>query len=265
MFTVPTGLDILIYLAFPIGVILLICAVVRFIQWRAVFGELKTITATETSTVAELKEVIEAITSCLGNADIFRQQVEVKGLIHCSEPMIAELSAKPCVYARSLYEEKFEETYTYEGKTKTRQDSQDSVVLADNTCSVIFQLEDDTGSITINPVGANVEAIEVVNRYEANKNAEKLGNKRSLGHQYNEWILPVGQRIYVLGEISISNDHVVIEKPLQEAYPFLITHRLEDQIVGAKRVKARRHLIDSIIYLIVGVLITFVSMVVFHN
>ncbi|NET39204.1 MAG: hypothetical protein F6K19_45745, partial [Cyanothece sp. SIO1E1] len=235
-------------------VILLICAVVRFIQWRAVFGELKTITATETSTVAELKEVIEAIISGLGNADMFRQQVEVKGLIHCSEPMIAELSAKPCVYARSLYKEKFEETYTDEGETKIRQDS---VVLTDNTRSVIFQLEDDTGSITINPVGANIEAIEVVNRYELNKNAEKLDTRRNLGHQYNEWILPVGQRIYVLGEISSSNDHVVIGKPLQEAYPFLITHKLEDQIVGAKRAKARRHLIDSIVYLILGVLITF--------
>ena len=254
MSTGTTGLGILIYFAFPTGVILLIYSVVRFIQWRVVLGEIKTIAATETSTVAELKEVIEAITSSLGNADMFRQQVEVKGLIHCSEPMIAELSAKPCVYAKSLYEEKFEEIYTHKGKTNTRQNS---VVLADNTRSVIFQLEDNTGSITINPVGANVEAIEVVNRYEPNKNAEKLGTKRNLGHQYNEWILPVGQRIYVLGEINISNDRVVIEKPLQEAYPFLITHRLEEQIVGAKRAKARRYLIDSIVYLILGILITF--------
>ena len=140
--------------------------------------------------------------------------------------------------------EKIDEIYMDDGKQKMRHSS---VVLADNTNQVTFQVNDGTDGISINPIGADIQAIEVVNRFEPNEDDIIVMNKRSLGRQYREWILPLDQRVYVLGEISSNGDQLTIQKPLQEAFSYLITHESEEQIKHNKLMTAQKHKITSIV------------------
>ena len=246
------------------GLLALVIAGVRLFNWRELLGGMKPMITTKTSTADELKDVIQAIQSNLGDADMFREKVELKGVIRSSQPIIAELSEKPCVYVRTRYEERFEETYKDEEENsyKVRQVSK---VLADNTRTQLFQLEDHTGSITVNPEGAKFELTEVVNRFEPFESHEKVngrrsfGERRNFGRQYNEWIVPLGVKVYVLGEISRSANGFVVQKPLQEGYPFLITRRSEESLIQEKRLKARKALNDGVVSLMIAILLIFIA------
>ncbi len=80
----------------------------------------------------------------------------------------------------------------------------------------------------------------MVNRYEPNQNHQESENKRILGYQYNEWILPLGTKVYVMGEVCNSESELVIHKPSDSENHFFITHKSEEQLLQEKQAKARR-------------------------
>ncbi|NES81622.1 MAG: hypothetical protein F6K10_09555 [Moorea sp. SIO2B7] len=223
---------------FIIAFILLLIAVSLVFQRRDVLNEIRAIKMTKTSTVKELQDISYSIKNELGIAGAFKEQVEIKGIIHSNNPITAELSKRPCVYARTQVMEKYKKTYYDDGERKTREGFN---TLADNTLQINFYLEDGTGKIQVNPNEAEIELIEVVNRYELNNNQSTQGSddKRILGYQYNEWILPLDMKVYVLGEISDSEGKLVIQKPLDNQSQFLITHKSEEQVLQEKQSKAR--------------------------
>lgn len=234
-----------------IGIVLLIVSVIFYWEWQKTIKKVQALKDTETSSVAQLSEMSRAIATELGTIGAFKEQVEVKGIIHSANPIIAELSQHPCVYAKMQVIEKYEETYYQTDEKGNRQKitRQGSTILASNVLQINFQLDDDTGKIQINPNDAEIEAIEVVNRYELAPNHQSSlsfgefhldiplhnsGDKRVLGYQYNEWILPVESKIYVLGEISDSDGHLVIHQPLDKNNRFLITHKSKEEFLQNK-------------------------------
>ncbi|MEM8612192.1 MAG: E3 ubiquitin ligase family protein [Cyanobacteria bacterium P01_H01_bin.105] len=240
------------------GLLLLAIAGVRLFNWRELLGGLRLIMATKTSTADELQDVIQAIQDNLGDANIFREKVELKGAIYSDTPIIAELSQKPCVYVRTWYEDKFEETYKdeEENRFKIRYTSE---VLADNIQAQVFHIEDQTGRILVNPNGAEFELTQVVNRFEPNEAREKIGKRRKVGRQYNEWILPVGIQVYVFGEISCSGNDFVVQKPLKKEVPFIITRDSEENLTREKQQKARKAKNDGLISLAISIFLLFIA------
>ena len=240
------------------GLLFLAIAGVRFFNWRETLGGLQTIMATKTSTAEELQAVIQAIQDNLGDANIFREKVELKGVIYSDTPIIAELSQKPCVYARTWYEDKFEETYKdeEENRFKIRYTSE---VLADNIQAQVFQVEDQTGRILVNPKGAKFELTQVVNRFEPNEVREKIGKRRKVGRQYNEWILPIGVQVYIFGEISRSGSDFVVQKPLEKEEPFIISRDSEENLTREKQQKAHKAKNGGLIALAISIFLFFIA------
>lgn len=160
--------------------------------------------------------------------------VEVKGTLRCESPLTSEMSEKTCAYYLSQVIREFRETYRdSDGDTKTRSRSE---VVASNERFAPFAVEDDSGAIGVRGEDAEVDAMEVVNRFEKDTGdggtitlggftVNLGGGERTIGYRHVEKILPVDAPVYVLGsvrqdgEIGASGDE-----------RFIISYRSEEQL-----------------------------------
>jgi E3 Ubiquitin ligase len=137
--------------------------------------------------------------------------VEVKGTLRCEEPLTSEMAGERCAYYSSkVVREYLERDYDDDDAGSDRR----SEVVAQNEQVAPFTVEDETGSVAVNAEGAEVDAREVVNRFERNTGGDGPsislggatiqlgGGERTLGYRYTESILPVDAPVYVLGAVQ---------------------------------------------------------------
>jgi len=139
--------------------------------------------------------------------------VEVKGMLRCEEPLTSEMAERTCAYYSS--------TVTREYLRPDHDDDDNDVgsdrrteIIAQNVQFAPFVVEDDSGSVAVDAEGAEVDARQVVNRFDRNTGNEgssltiggttiNLGwGERTIGYRYTETILPVDELVYVLGTVQ---------------------------------------------------------------
>ena len=161
--------------------------------------------------------------------------VEVKGFLRCEEPLESEMAGRECAYYLSQVISEYRETdRDLDGDLQTRRRSE---VMASNERFAPFVVEDHSGVVGIRGEGAEVDALEVMNRFENDTGEGSItlggltvnlgGGARTIGYRYTESVLPVDAPIYVLGVIQ-EDGH--IGAPAEEAGEgrFLISHRSEE-------------------------------------
>lgn len=163
--------------------------------------------------------------------------VEVKGALRCESPLTSEMSGQTCAYYLSRVIREFRETYRdSDGDTKTRSRSE---VVASNERFAPFAVEDDSGVIGVRGEDAEVDALEVVNRFEKDTGDSGTitlggltvnlgGGERTIGYRYVENVLPVDAPVYVLG--SIQQDGEIGAPASDGDERFLISYRSEEQL-----------------------------------
>ena len=72
------------------------------------------------------------------------------------------------------------------------------------------------------------------------------GGRRILGYNYTESIIPIGQRIYVIGEASDSDGALIIKKPREKGKPFIVSLKSEEEIIGSHESSAKWYLVGAI-------------------
>ncbi len=164
--------------------------------------------------------------------------VEVKGTLRCESPLKSEMAEQRCAYYLSQVIREYEETdRDADGDLKTRRRSE---VVASNERFAPFVVEDESGAVGVRGEGAEVDALEVTNRFERDTGgAGSLtlggltvnlgGGPRTIGYRYVERVLPVDSPVYVLG--SVQEDGAV-GAPTDEGEEgrFLISYRSEEQL-----------------------------------
>jgi hypothetical protein len=163
-------------------------------------------------------------------------QVEVKGTLRCEEPLTSEMAGQPCAYYLSRVIREY-----------TRQDHDDdddvgsdrrTEVVASNERFAPFAVEDGSGAVGVRGEGAEVDALEVVDRFERDAGVGLSvtlgghtvhlgGGERTIGYRYVESVLPVDAPVYVLGVVQQDGR---IGAPADEGGRFLISHRSEEQL-----------------------------------
>ena len=116
-----------------------------------------------------------------------------------------------------------------------------SEVVAHNEQFAPFTVEDATGRVPVNGEGAEVDARQVVDRFERNSggNGPSIslgratinlgGGERTLGYRYTENILTVDAQVYVLG--TVQEDGTIGGPPFgKEGHRFVVSHRSEDAL-----------------------------------
>jgi hypothetical protein len=164
--------------------------------------------------------------------------VEVKGTLHCEEPLKSEMAEQTCAYYLSQVIREYEETdRDADGDLETRRRSE---VVASNERFAPFVVEDETGAVGVRGEGAEVDALEVTNRFERDTGGAGSvtlggltvnlgGGPRTIGYRYVESVLPIDSPVYVLGAVQEDRE---IGAPAEEGEKsrFLISYRSEEQL-----------------------------------
>jgi hypothetical protein len=214
---------------------------------------------TETSKTAQLAALAQSVAGEIG-AGSFTELVEVKGVVRCEQPIQSELARVPCVhYSMEVIREYEETTWETDGSGK-RQSAvgRGSETVAEHERSCPFQVEDETGRIGVDPVGAKIIAEQVCDRFEPGETPAALAPpadeplswlppaaavvasapRRTLGYRYREEAIPVGKTIYVLGEASDQGGRMVVRKPAKGG-TFLVSVKGEEELTSSARRGAR--------------------------
>lgn len=236
-----------------IGIVCYLVAAFLVYQYFSSKKRMEALSAVETSTTASLREICQSVAADIGGGS-FEQAAEVKGMIECKEPLESEIGKLPCVhYSMSVtrkWEEDYEEKDQQTGKMvrKTRQGSDTE---ASNTRAIPFLVKDDTGTITVNPTGAEIQGEQSVSRFEPHTSSSgkisfggfsfslggssRQGNRRTLGYQFSETILPVNRRVFILGSASDLSGELMIQKPREKKEQFLISLKSEDELMASSK------------------------------
>ncbi|MFL6009306.1 MAG: E3 ubiquitin ligase family protein [Rubrobacteraceae bacterium] len=163
--------------------------------------------------------------------------VEVKGTLRCKEPLTSEMASERCAYYSSkVIREYMEKDYDDDDVGSDRR----SEVVAQNEQFAPFNVEDSTGSVAVNAEGAEMDAKQVVNRFDRNTGSEGPsislggatinlgGGERTLGYRYTETILPVDAPVYVLG--SVQQGGGIGTPSGDEEHRFVVSHRSEEAL-----------------------------------
>jgi len=164
--------------------------------------------------------------------------VEVKGTLRCEEPLTSEMAEKTCAYYSSTVTREYLER-DYDDDNNVGSDRR-SEVIAQNEQFAPFVVEDDSGSLAVNAEGAEVDARQVVNRFDRNTGNEGSfslggvtvnlgGGEHTIGYRYTESILPVDASVYVLGTVQ-EDGGIGPPRSGEEGHRFVVSHRSEEAL-----------------------------------
>lgn len=160
--------------------------------------------------------------------------VEVKGTLRCEAPLRSEMAGETCAYYSSRVIREY-----------VRDDHDDDDVGSDRRSETIshserfapFSVEDATGGVAVNAEGDEVDAKEVVDRFERETAGAgitvagatiSLGRgERTVGFGHVEGVLPVDAPVYVLGAMQ---EDGTIGAAGDGERRFIVSHRSEEAL-----------------------------------
>jgi len=180
------------------GIIALVAAVVLLHFRRGALGKADLMRKTETSSATEVSRLTPG------------SLVEVKGTLRCDHPLTSEMTETECAYySAAVLREYLREDQNDDDSISNRR----TETLSRNEQFAPFRVEDAMGSVAVEAEGAEVDAKEVMDRFErfTGKEGPSIslggatlhigGRERTLGYRYKESILPVDAPVYVLGVV----------------------------------------------------------------
>lgn len=165
--------------------------------------------------------------------------VEVKGTLRCEEPLVSEMAKERCAYYSSRVVREYLQRDHDDDDHDAGSDRRSEVV-AHNEQFAPFKVEDPSSAVPVNAEGAEVDAKQVVNRFERNTGGEGPsislggatinlgGGERTLGYRYTESILALDAPVYVLGTVQEGGG--IGAPSSDEGQRFLISHRSEEAL-----------------------------------
>jgi E3 Ubiquitin ligase len=215
---------------------------------------------TETRSATDLIETAGAVPAEMGSG-AFAELTEVKGIVRCDAPLTSKLANIPCVYYHMTVTRQYEETYREQdqhGKmvARTRQGSHE---VASHTRLTLFQIEDHTGRITIDPTDGQLTTEKVHSRFEPGSRvdaASAIGTgagSRTLGYAYEEWAIPVGHRLYILGEATDTRGELRIQRPADQGQHVLVSTKSEEALTARAATIIRVLHVCAVIALLAGI------------
>jgi hypothetical protein len=109
-------------------------------------------------------------------------------------------------------------------------------------------VRDATGATEVDPEGGPNDGERVLSRFEQGEVGPAFsiggfrlslgaigGGRRTIGYKIEEWALPLGARVYVLGEAKDEGGSLRIAKPAAKGGRFIITMKSEEQLLSSAK------------------------------
>ncbi len=244
------------------GLILVVVGVALYWTATAANDKANYMQATETSNVGDVISLIEEVRADMGGigSSGYADAHELKGHVACDKPLIGEFSGTPGAIVNTRVEREIETLEEYEdseGNLLTRW-VRSSHTMSSNRQETVFFIDDGTGRMRVDPTSSHLDLIAVVNRFEQPQAVEHAAgsgqatisisgfslsvpaqadahDRRTLGYRFIEEALPIGQSLYVYGEIADTDDDgLVVRKPSDSSgRPYVLSTRGEEALVKA--------------------------------
>ncbi|HZG38590.1 MAG TPA: E3 ubiquitin ligase family protein [Nodosilinea sp.] len=205
---------------------------------------------------ADLESIATAVSKEIGGGD-WRDYVWLWGTPKTSTPLTSELKQVPCVSYTTTVVREYEETVREKdssGNVTTRT-QRGSETVSEHQQRIPFDLVDDSGQVRVDPEGANIELVEVLNDFRPGTPAGGMlsygpfslvlggegagGSRRTLGYRYRETVLPLDRPVLVVGTASDSprlapeghrTGTITIEQPTLPDQPYIITQKSHEAL-----------------------------------
>ncbi|MGF1458733.1 MAG: E3 ubiquitin ligase family protein [Leptolyngbyaceae cyanobacterium] len=225
-----------------IGIFFLVVSGVMFFSRRSQQQKLFSLKRARAMTAAELAATAGAVAEEIGGGS-WRDYIKLWGTVEVEHPLLSEHRQQPCVHFVSTVQREYE-TQDDDGKTKkvTKQ-------ISHNRQSINFWLVDDTGRVLVNPEGAAIETVQVMDELRPEPADPTSGDR------YKESILPVGQNVLVVGAVSDLTGKVIIGKPTQADHHYVISLKDEEMLATATTQSARNMGIGLFVCLGIGLVL----------
>lgn len=251
-----------------LGLILLGIGAILFLVQRSKAARVFLIKSARPAEAAALQKMAGDIAAEIG-AGNWRDYVRIRGTIRADQPLVSELTQRHCVHYSMKVRREYEETVTTrrQGRTST-QTRRGSEIVADSDRSVPFFLEDATGRIAVDPHGASMETVEVLDEFKpeqtagtqlvfgsfrVNLPAPMGGGRRTLGYRYTESVLPVDSPVLVVGAVSDSTGEVRLCQSDDGKKKLIISTKAYDALAAGAERTARITRIVMLVFLVSGV------------
>lgn len=214
-----------------------------------------------TSSVASVIKNYEYVKNQLGKG-VYNEVVELKGKAK-GKIIESPVSKQHVVYCRlsvlRRYERKVKKTDAKGKSYWSTQIGMESIHQGEYREKLI--LEDESGSILIDPQGADMYPLKSVDRIEKRLPKEllfiphstKVGRDRTLGYHITEYIIPVNNHLYVLGEANDRIGELCISKPQDPKESFIISAKTEEELIRKNQQEAHINLFGTILLGVIGI------------
>lgn len=205
---------------------------------------------------AELETTAAAVATEIGGG-AWRDYVWLRGTPKAETPLTSELKQLPCVCYTTTVVREYEETVREkdsDGRVASRT-QRGSETVSEHSQRIPFELVDSSGQVRVEPDGAKIETVEVLNEFRPDSPVGgmlsygsfslALGsdgghrNRRTLGYRYQETVLPLDRPVLVVGTASDSprlaqeghrTSSIAIKQPTQADQPYIITLKSHEAI-----------------------------------
>jgi len=227
-------------------------------------GRLRKIQAIRPVTIEELHGLQQGVAKEIG-AGAFAEAVKLQADLVCEQPLIAPFSEESCIAYQNTIVEIFEELVTAtdsEGKTtRSWQKKERSISNEERRCE--FSLQQGSHRLTVDPDGAEIDLIEIINRMEpgqlgqlggdagiegaagvalqlastmmnANAGRRQGQSFRLIGYRRQESIFPASGSVFVVAEASDAGGSLQLRQPMKSGL-FLIRNEGEERLLKSLR------------------------------
>lgn len=217
-----------------------------------------------TSTIREVQEMFAMIQSD-GLGDSFRNYVEIKGVVHCDQPVRTPFSDQDVAYCASKLSSVTQREERYrdkDGHYRTRVVKDERVISSEESSSVLLLKDSSSDETVVLDIknGCTFDIPETFDRFEHTNNLGRYGYFRSftnhgpnlLGYHMKEKTIPQNQALYVLGEAYKEGDVIHIGRATEKDRKFIVSTKSEDELVGKYERRAQFALFGGIAAIVVG-------------
>lgn len=231
----------------PLG--LAAAAVALFFIGRSQAAKASDIASTETSLATDVAREADDVAKEIG-AGSYAKVAEIKGVVECGAPLASEMAGVPCVWYSSTVTREYEERYTErdsDGKTRTGT-RRGSEQVSRSERRVPFMVRDQSGAIEVDPEGAPMDGQKVLSRFEPGDRGPSIsigsfsvslgalaGGRRTIGYRLEERAMPIGARVYVLGEAKDEGGRLRVAKPSAKGGRFIISGKSEEELLKSAK------------------------------
>lgn len=190
-----------------------------------------------------------------GTADTnIKSIAEIEGIISDKKNIIAPLSGAKCVFYTHTVREKYKEKYyTYINNRKRVAWATKYRTLKEDSRGIVFEVVSDDGEqVFVNPIPSEIFLTDSHNEFIPIKKSVGYDIK-ILGEERKEKSLLVGTRIYVVGELNMQNNELVISKSDNPKLPMIIANKSKEQYYRQHGIMKWFFLILSIINISLGI------------